>query len=97
MGRLSPRYQFKYGGPNGRKIGVRLTLYGHTVVVGPIADSAGMAKVMACSQALAKLRKFNPQWITPPLPMDGQTGPEWNWVRLLEGELLPEYREYLDS
>ncbi|KAJ5580164.1 uncharacterized protein N7459_006149 [Penicillium hispanicum] len=84
MGRLNPRYQFKFGGPGGQKVGVRLTMYGHTIVVSPCADNANVARVAACHRALSKLRKFNPQWLVPPLPMDGLTRPEWNWVRLLE-------------
>ena len=86
MGRLSPRFEFEYGDPDEQKVGVRLTLYGHTVIVSPSAGNPSNVKVQACSRALSKLRKYHPHWLVPPMPMDGHTGPEWNWVHLLEGE-----------
>ncbi|KAJ5731002.1 uncharacterized protein N7483_005510 [Penicillium malachiteum] len=89
MARLTPRFQFKYGGVNGNKVGVRLTVYGHTVVIQPQSENAHLSRVSACKKALFKLRKFHPLWLTPPLPGDRPTGPEWNWARLLEGFCTP--------
>ncbi|KAJ6015792.1 hypothetical protein N7540_010383 [Penicillium herquei] len=89
MARLTPRFQFKYGGLGGNKVGVRLTVYGHTVVIQPESYCAHLSRVAACKKALFKLRKFHPQWLTPPLPSDRPTGPEWNWARLLEEFCTP--------
>ncbi|KAJ5698214.1 hypothetical protein N7462_000219 [Penicillium macrosclerotiorum] len=84
MARLSPRFVFKYGGKDGRKFGVRLLVYGHTILVAPNAKTVYLARVNACRKAMHKMRKYNPQWLVPPLPMDGPTRPAWNWTRLLE-------------
>ncbi|KAJ5621994.1 hypothetical protein N7528_005226 [Penicillium herquei] len=89
MARLTPRFQFKYGGLGGNKVGVRLTVYGHTVVIQPESECAHLSRVSACKRALFKLRKFHPQWLIPPLPSDRPTGPEWNWARLLEEYCTP--------
>ncbi|KAJ5734151.1 hypothetical protein N7493_002937 [Penicillium malachiteum] len=89
MARLTPRFQFKYGGLGGNKVGVRLTVYGHTVVIQPESECAHLSRVSACKKALFKLRKFHPQWLIPPLPSDRPTGPEWNWARLLEEYCTP--------
>ncbi|KAJ5810563.1 uncharacterized protein N7503_002781 [Penicillium pulvis] len=85
MARLNPRYQFKYGGLGGERVGMKLTLYGHTVFAEPNSASANEARVLGCRRALAKLRENNLQWPVPPEPNSGcPTGPEWNWPALLE-------------
>ncbi|KAJ5096294.1 hypothetical protein NUU61_005650 [Penicillium alfredii] len=83
MARLNPQYHFKYGGRDGRNIGARLTLYGHTILVQPTAETVLEAKVAACRGALEGLREFNPQWLVAPQPMDRPTSPDWNWVQML--------------
>jgi len=85
MANLKPLFTYKYG-PDG-KIGVRLSFYGHTVVNEPVALEAHDVCIRACRRGLAKLRKFNPSWVLPPLPMDGPSGPEWDWVQFLVGEI----------
>lgn len=87
MANLGPNFAFQYGGFEGKKIGVRLTMYGHTVVIQPLAGTVNSARVAACLRALEKLRKFNPLWLLPPMPTDGPTTPEWNWVKLLQGKI----------
>ncbi|KAJ5201547.1 uncharacterized protein N7498_006210 [Penicillium cinerascens] len=87
MANLRPIFTYKYGS-DGKKIGVRLSLYGHTVVVEPSALDAHSMRIIACRRGLAKLRKFNPEWVLPPQPMEGPSGPAWSWVQLLYGESL---------
>lgn len=89
MAMLRPRFQFKYGGPAGSKIGARLTLYGHTILIEPLSATIDEARVMGCRLALEEMKRYNPDWLFPPLPMDGPTGPEWDWSRLLDGERPP--------
>lgn len=86
MAHLRPNFTYKYGA-DGKNIGVRLSLYGHTVVIEPVSVDAHAVRVIACRRGLAKLRKFNPRWVLPPSPMDGHSGPEWDWVQLLQGEI----------
>lgn len=50
-----------------------------------------MAQVVACSRALYKLRKYHPDWQVPPLPLNGSTQVQWNWVELLEGKTSTTY------
>lgn len=85
MANLRARYEYKYGGKNGKKIGVRLTLWGHTILIAPMTESLHEARVSACREALEQLRGFNMLWQIPPQPMDGPTSPSWNWVEVLEG------------
>ncbi|KAJ5273900.1 hypothetical protein N7478_009025 [Penicillium angulare] len=82
MARLKPRFEFKYGGLQGKQIGLRLTFFGHTIVLDPVYNSVQDSRVTACRRALWKLRKFNPHWLCP--PSDGPTGPEWDWIKLVE-------------
>lgn len=86
MAMLRPRFQFKYGGHDGIKIGARLTLYGHTILVEPVFPTVDGARVMGYRLALEEIKAYNPEWLLPPPPLDGPTGPEWDWIRLLEGE-----------
>lgn len=89
MAQLSPHFEFKYGsknGKNGKNIGVKLTMYGHTVLINPISPDAYVARIEACRRALKKLKKYNPEWLLPPLPMDGPTSPAWNWIQLVRGK-----------
>lgn len=82
--RLEPRWEFeRVEGPN---IGVRLTLYGYTVVVQPSNGTTDEVGVRACRHALFQMQDLNPEWLVPPMPEDGLAGPEWDWVMLLEGE-----------
>ncbi|KAJ5175539.1 uncharacterized protein N7482_001416 [Penicillium canariense] len=84
MARLAPQFVFKKGGKDGQQVGARLLVYGHTILVPPISESVYLARVVACRRALIKIRKYNPQWLVPPLPRNRPTRPEWNWIRLLE-------------
>lgn len=89
MARLNPRFEFKYGGSDGKEIGLRLTFFGHTIVLDPMFNSVKESKEAACKKALWKLRKFNPHWLCPPFPNEGPTGPEWDWTKLVEGQYRP--------
>lgn len=86
MAKLQPRFEFKFGDKNGSRIGARLTLYGHTILVEPIYATIDRARVEGCRLALEELKKYNPTWLFPPLPMDGPIGSEWDWTKLLAGE-----------
>jgi hypothetical protein len=86
--RLAPQFLFKYGGKEGKQVGARLLMYGHTVLVPPNSDSAHMARVVACGRALIKMRKYHPDWLVPPLPVNGATQPTWSWVHMLDGKNL---------
>ncbi|KAJ5389235.1 uncharacterized protein N7496_000303 [Penicillium cataractarum] len=83
MARLAPQFLFKYGGRNGKQVGARLVMYGHTILVAPDLGSAYMARVVACRRALIEMRNYHPDWMVPPLPVNGATQPQWNWVNLL--------------
>lgn len=83
---LSPQYLFKYGGPNGQSIGVRIMMYGHTVLVPADSPNVHVARVKASRQALLELQKHNPQWQIPPLPFSGSNDPKWNWSTFLSGK-----------
>lgn len=83
MADLRPCFTYTYG-PNG-KIGVRLQIYGHTVAIEPVSEDANGVRVIACRRGLEKLRKFHPDWVLPPQPMDGPSGPEWSWIQILQG------------
>lgn len=85
MAQLSPHFDFKYGGQSGKNIGVKLTMYGHTVVIEPTSPDAYAARIAVCRKALEKLKKHNPDWRLPPMPADGPTSSAWNWVQLVRG------------
>lgn len=85
MANLRPSFTYKYGS-DGKNIGVRLSFYGHTVVIEPSALDTHAVRIIACRRGLAKLRKFNPNWLLPPQPIEGPSGPAWSWVQLLYGE-----------
>lgn len=86
---LNPQFTFKYGLQGAHRVGVLLTLYGHTIAIGPRYATARGAKAAACRQALAELREYNPQWPLPAEPTEGPTDVTWNWTQLLEGEIDP--------
>ncbi|KAJ5312946.1 hypothetical protein PENANT_c018G03111 [Penicillium antarcticum] len=100
---LQPRFEYKYGGSNGKRIGVKLILWGHTVLIEPVTQSLHDARVNACREALEQLRVFNMLWQIPPQPMDGPTSPSWNWVEVLEVYRAaqkwpePEYQPFGDG
>jgi hypothetical protein len=81
---LNPRFTFKHGFQDTRRVGVLLTLYGHTIVVEARYTTPRGAKAAACRQALAELRHYNPQWAVPTEPMEGPTDVTWNWTWLLK-------------
>ncbi|CAL5869312.1 uncharacterized protein PFLUO_LOCUS3540 [Penicillium psychrofluorescens] len=81
---LNPQFTFKYGLQGAHRVGVLLTLYGHTIAIGPRYATARGAKAAACRQALAELREYNPQWPLPAEPTEGPTDVTWNWTQLLE-------------
>lgn len=87
MAQLRPQFQFKYGGYGGNRVGVKLIMYGQTVVIEPIAENIFAARLAACRKALEKLRKYNPDWLLPPMAVDGRASPGWDWVQLLQGKL----------
>ncbi|KAJ5573121.1 hypothetical protein N7450_010105 [Penicillium hetheringtonii] len=74
MAMLRPRFQFKYGGHDGTKIGARLTLYGHTILVEPVFPTVDGARVMGYRLALEEIKAYNPEWILPPPPWMAQLG-----------------------
>ncbi|KAJ5180813.1 hypothetical protein N7492_004023 [Penicillium capsulatum] len=80
---LRPQYEYYIGGQNGKKFGVQLTFFGHTVVVKPSADDSHTAMIMACQKALQGLQGFHPLWVVPPMPMEESDVAEWRWDRLL--------------
>jgi hypothetical protein len=86
LAKLRPRFEFKFGNKEESKIGARLTLYGHTILVEPIYATVDRARVEGCRLALEKLKKYNPNWLFPPLPSDGPVEPGWSWRSLLAGE-----------
>lgn len=81
---------------NGKHIGAQLIMYGHTVLVPATSDSVYMARVLACSRALTKLRKYHPDWQIPPLPLNESPQVQWNWAELLEGKTLTTHAHFDD-
>lgn len=88
MARLAPQFLFKYGGRNGKQVGARLVMYGHTICVAPDSGSAYTARVVACRRALTEMRNYHPDWMVPPLPINGATQCQWNWVNMLDGKIF---------
>lgn len=93
MANLQPAFTFKYGGEGGKKIGVKLTMWGHTVTIAPSFDSTTAAKVAACRRGIQQLQDDNPMWLVPPQPIDGATTPAWNWNWMLDGMFSPIFRK----
>lgn len=87
MAQLRPHFRFTYDGDNDSRIGVTLTIYGHTVLIPPIAEGTQAARLSAYRKALKKLGRHNPGWLLPPLPMDESAGSNWPWVQLLHGKI----------
>lgn len=87
MGNLRPEFEVQRGAKNKNKekFGVKLTMWGYTVVSGNIFESAPPAKVAACRKALKLIQEDHPEWVLPPLPSDGPTSPAWDWNWMLEG------------
>lgn len=83
---LSPQFLFKHGGTNGQFIGVRLMLYGHTVLIPANSETVHAAQVKAARQALLELQKHHPQWQVPPQPFSGSFDPKWKWSEMLLGK-----------
>ncbi|KAJ5778614.1 hypothetical protein N7520_001860 [Penicillium odoratum] len=85
MFKLSPRFEFKHGGKRGKKIGLKLTVFGHTVLLPPTSEVADEIRILGCKKILAKLRGYNPQWEVPPQPISGlPSSLGWNWPNMLE-------------
>lgn len=94
---LMPRYRFEYGKEK-RKVGVRLTLYAHTIVLGPDYNTVTEAKAAACRSALKALRDTHPTWPIPEEPIiHGTTDVMWSWPRLLEGAFPLSQLEWLSN
>lgn len=91
MANLRPQFVFRQGGEGGKKIGVKLTMWGHTVTIDPSTESTHAAKVAACRRALELIQEDNPKWMIPPQPIDGLTTPDWNWIWMLDGTALLPY------
>ncbi|KAJ5757084.1 uncharacterized protein N7511_007266 [Penicillium nucicola] len=85
LANLRSRFEYRYGGVNGRKIGVKLTLWGHTILIKPAGESPQETRAKVCREALEQLRVFNMLWKVPPQPMDGPTDSSWDWMKILEG------------
>lgn len=82
---LLPRFQFN-GSKKGDKWGVKLTMYGHTIVKGIQYKSHKLAKVTICREALEKLKAEYADFTFPGHPQD-KTPSSLDWVELLHGEL----------
>ena len=85
MANLRPEFTFILGGEGGKKFGVKLAMWGHTVTIDPSLDSTTAAKVAACRRGLERLQDDHPAWLVPPQPTDGCTTPNWNWIPMLDG------------
>ncbi|RAH71202.1 uncharacterized protein BO66DRAFT_437624 [Aspergillus aculeatinus CBS 121060] len=60
---LLPRFQFNFS--KTRRWGVKLTMYGHTIIKSTVYDTQKEAKSDACRAALKKLQLDFPDWILP--------------------------------
>ncbi|KAJ5632177.1 hypothetical protein N7490_008516 [Penicillium lividum] len=85
MFKLSPRFEYKHGGKHGKKIGLKLTVFGHTVLMPPTSEVADEIRILGCRRILAKLRGYYPQWEVPPQPISGRPSSlGWDWPKMLE-------------
>lgn len=85
MGNLRPEFVLQHGGKRKEKIGIKIIMWGHTVLGPNSFESVAMAKVAACRVALALIQEDNPAWLVPPQPSDGPTIPAWDWNWMLAG------------
>ncbi|RAK77143.1 uncharacterized protein BO72DRAFT_527908 [Aspergillus fijiensis CBS 313.89] len=60
---LLPRFQFNFS--KSRRWGVKLTMYGHTIIKSTVYDTQKEAKSDVCRAALNKLQLDFPDWILP--------------------------------
>jgi hypothetical protein len=81
---LRPEFEFSREENTGRW-GVKLTLYGSTLLKPRLYASRIYAKLDVCREALWFLRLQYAQWIVPDEPTECLTMPEWKWAQLLEG------------
>lgn len=81
---LRPQFNFIRDDASGRW-GVKLTLYGQTLLKPNLYGSKSSVKVEVCREALGYLKQDYAQWTVPDEPSEFLTAPEWNWVELLEG------------
>ncbi|KAJ9358204.1 hypothetical protein DTO280E4_5313 [Paecilomyces variotii] len=77
---LAPRFDFTR--EDSGKWGVKLTLYGHTLVKEECGTQAA-AKLAVCRDAMETLRMQYPSWAVPDEPHETETESLWGWTRLL--------------
>ncbi|PYH88824.1 hypothetical protein BO71DRAFT_338024 [Aspergillus ellipticus CBS 707.79] len=91
---LLPRFYFSNS--KGSRWGLKLTMYGHTIIRSNVYPSQKAAKVDVCRAAMKKLQADYPEWILPEED-DCLVTSGWNWTGLLRdycthnGLPAPEY------
>ncbi|RAL08662.1 uncharacterized protein BO97DRAFT_328251, partial [Aspergillus homomorphus CBS 101889] len=86
---LLPRFQFSVS--KSCRWGVKLTMYGHTIVKSIIYNTQKEAKSDVCRAALRKLQPDFPDWKLPDIIDDVSLASDWNWVDLLQGNFMAEF------
>ncbi|KAL4897427.1 hypothetical protein BDV59DRAFT_197720 [Aspergillus ambiguus] len=85
---LLPRFQYSLVGRRDLW-GVKLTVYGHTILARPAHTSQMEAKVEVCRAALQRLSAENLRWIVPREPtVDGTEEDTFDWVSLLHNHCV---------
>lgn len=82
---LLPRYQYSCTRLTDLW-GVKLTIYGHTIVAPRTYTSQMEAKVWVCREALKRLSIEHQHWAVPSEPAAHWFDDTWNWVALLRGK-----------
>ncbi|KAE8144234.1 hypothetical protein BDV25DRAFT_134845 [Aspergillus avenaceus] len=84
--------------------GVRLTLYGHTIVRSHVYKSQKEARTDVCREALKRLSVDYSDWIIPDIPVDSSTSTfDRDWVKLLSAYCVlnglpkPEYIKFVQG
>ncbi|KAJ9294546.1 hypothetical protein DTO271G3_6814 [Paecilomyces variotii] len=77
---LMPRFDFTRA--DSGQWGVKLTLYGHTLVKEEYGPQAA-ARLAVCRDAMETLRMQYPSWAVPDEPHETETESLWGWTRLL--------------
>ncbi|OJJ34351.1 hypothetical protein ASPWEDRAFT_184854 [Aspergillus wentii DTO 134E9] len=99
---LLPRFHYatRKAKRNNNKCGVKLTMYGQTIVRDHVFNSQMEAKAVACSVALKSLKSQFPEWRVPGVPTEDVITAGWNWIELLHdycvqnGLPAPKYTPY---
>ncbi|RAH83993.1 hypothetical protein BO86DRAFT_446730 [Aspergillus japonicus CBS 114.51] len=96
---LLPRFQFNIS--KSRRWGVKLTMYGCTIIKSAIYDTQKEAKSDICRAALKKLQPEFPDWNLPDDLDNIESSVDWDWVDLLQefcahnGFELPRYTKVM--